>query len=263
MLVQGIIYFSVGIMATMFGAIAGIGGGVIIKPVLDFLGDYNASTISILSSFTVFSMAVISTYKQIKNGVKFERTRMFVFIGGSISGGVLGKKIFGIFIMNLGNTPTITGVQSLVVAFVLIFVLYVYMHTNKIPSWNVKNPSITFLVGVLLGILASFLGIGGGPINVAVLAIFFRMDARTAAIHSILIILFSQSSKLVTIGMEDMFQPYNLRMLLFMIPGGIAGGILGNVFSRKLPMEGIRKLFSIALILIITLNVFNAVNIFS
>ncbi|MCH1969832.1 hypothetical protein [Romboutsia hominis] len=63
---MNIIYFLVGIIATTIGAISGIGGGVIIKPVLDTLGNYDISTISILSSFTVFSMSIVALLKSIK-----------------------------------------------------------------------------------------------------------------------------------------------------------------------------------------------------
>ena len=56
---MNIIYFLVGIIATTIGAISGIGGGVIIKPVLDTLGNYDISTISILSSFTRFLCQIV------------------------------------------------------------------------------------------------------------------------------------------------------------------------------------------------------------
>ncbi len=40
-----LIYFLVALLSTICGSMAGLGGGVIIKPVLDFLGDYNIETI--------------------------------------------------------------------------------------------------------------------------------------------------------------------------------------------------------------------------
>lgn len=67
-----LIYFLVAVMATTIGATAGIGGGIIIKPILDFMGGYNLETIGILSSFTVFSMAIVSIIKQIRYKVKIE-----------------------------------------------------------------------------------------------------------------------------------------------------------------------------------------------
>ena len=45
-----VFYFFICIAATTLGAIAGIGGGVIIKPVLDALGGLNVSAIGFLRS---------------------------------------------------------------------------------------------------------------------------------------------------------------------------------------------------------------------
>lgn len=49
-----LIYFLVALLSTICGSIDGLGGGVIIKPVLDFLGDYNIETIGVLSASTIF-----------------------------------------------------------------------------------------------------------------------------------------------------------------------------------------------------------------
>ena len=55
-----VIYFLICLGASILGAISGIGGGVIIKPVLDSLGTLNVSTISFLSGCTVLSMTTMT-----------------------------------------------------------------------------------------------------------------------------------------------------------------------------------------------------------
>ena len=62
-----LIYFALALFATTVGSLTGMGGGVIIKPLMDVLGDYNVQTIGIVSSITVFSMAVVSVIKQLKS----------------------------------------------------------------------------------------------------------------------------------------------------------------------------------------------------
>lgn len=52
--------------ASVIGAICGIGGGVIIKPVLDSVGILDVTAISFLSGCTVLSM---TTYSVLKIGV--------------------------------------------------------------------------------------------------------------------------------------------------------------------------------------------------
>ena len=52
--------FLVCFLASVVGAICGIGGGVIIKPVLDAFGIMDVATISFLSGCTVLSMRLYS-----------------------------------------------------------------------------------------------------------------------------------------------------------------------------------------------------------
>ena len=55
-----LIVFLVCFLASVVGAVCGIGGGVIIKPTLDALGILDVSTISFLSGCTVLSMTSYS-----------------------------------------------------------------------------------------------------------------------------------------------------------------------------------------------------------
>ena len=52
--------FLVCILSTMIGAISGIGGGVIIKPMLDMTLPLGMPTISLISSIAVLSMSLFS-----------------------------------------------------------------------------------------------------------------------------------------------------------------------------------------------------------
>ena len=55
-----LLFFLVSLFASVAGAICGIGGGVIIKPVLDVLHLETVATISFLSGCTVLSMSCYS-----------------------------------------------------------------------------------------------------------------------------------------------------------------------------------------------------------
>ena len=61
---MSVVVFLVSFLASTVGAVCGIGGGVIIKPMLDLLHIGSVQTISFLSGCTVLS---ISSYSVIKN----------------------------------------------------------------------------------------------------------------------------------------------------------------------------------------------------
>lgn len=250
------VYLAVALLSTTIGAMSGLGGGVIIKPVLDAVAPFDAATIGLLSSFTVLSMAVVSTFKQYRAGIRFEGKRTLYIVAGSIAGGIAGKFLFSLVRQSLDRGEMITAVQSAVLAILLILVL-IYLLGRNIRSFHIHHGAIIIGAGFLLGLAAAFLGVGGGPFNVVLLTLLFSMDSRTAAVHSILIILFSQTSKLLTVLFTGGFGSYDLTALLFMIPGGIAGGIIGSWLNRHLKGETISVLFRIVVSLIILLNLFN------
>jgi len=252
------LYLIVAFFSTTIGAISGLGGGVIIKPVLDAIGQYDVATIGMLSTFTVFSMAVVSSIKQYAGGIRFEGKRTVYISLGSVLGGFAGKYIFSTVSAVIEQRQYITAIQSLILALLLILVLY-YLTSKNIQNLNIGNRVIIFSAGFALGIAASFLGVGGGPFNVVLLSLLFSMDSRSAAVHSVLIILFSQSAKILAILFDTGFAPYNLSMLIYMIPGGIAGGFIGSSLNQKMKRKTIQQLFKIIVIIIIVLNLYNLV----
>lgn len=251
------IYLMIGLLATTVGAIAGLGGGVIIKPVLDAFGHYDIATIGVLSSSTVFAMSIVSLGKKIKAGIKLDGKRTFSIAIGATIGGIIGKQLFQSFMKMLNNESAAKTIQAIILTVLMLIVFILVNNKDKIKTKNIKSLIVCFFVGIILGTISSFLGIGGGPINVAILALLFSMNAKEAAIHSIFIIFFAQLSKLVNISLTSGFAAYNLEMLYYMILGGIGGGILGATLSKKMSNEHINKLFNIVLIIIICINIYN------
>ena len=90
-----LIYFITIFLSNTVGALSGMGGGVIIKPVLDFLGFHSLNSIAFYSSVAVFVMSISSTYKQYQNGVQIEWKKAASISFGSLVGGMLGDLGFG------------------------------------------------------------------------------------------------------------------------------------------------------------------------
>ncbi|WP_263705726.1 TSUP family transporter [Shouchella tritolerans] len=256
-----VLYFLLGLLATTIGAAAGLGGGVIIKPVLDLFGHFDLPTISILSATTVLSMATVSLMKMKQQKIKLDKVSSSIIAFGSIMGGILGKTIFNLIAISL-NIPNITAIiqSSLLVLLLLLIIIY-FKNKGKSKSYRLTNKWIILLVGLALGFLSSFIGIGGGPLNVAVLCLLFSMTTKYAGYHSIFIIFFSQISALLVVAFTTGFGDYNLYMLLVMIPGGIIGGIIGNSLLLKLSNLHIEKIFTFSVILIIGINIYNIITI--
>lgn len=248
-----IVYLLIAFIATTLGTLAGLGGGIVIRPALDALGDFDVFVIGVLSSATVLSMSMVSTIRRIISGVKIDKILVMLAVGG-ILGGYIGKLVFQFSLAHI--TPgQLTGVQAVVI----IILLQITLFKNRLPRFQVDNLSLILLMGILLGGLASYLGIGGGPINVAVLCMFFAMDIKEAAAGSIFIILFSQAAKLVSIALTTGFGPYDYSILWYMIPAGVVGGVVGPMLKNKLTHHVIEIIFKVVVIFCVLLNVYNII----
>lgn len=253
------IYAAVILVATTLGAFVGLGGGVIIKPILDFIGAEPRMQVDFLSAAAVFTMSVVSTTKAIKNKVKFKKDIILFLALGSITGGFLGSS----GVDGLGNyfsQNSIRCIQAFALA-ALLAAVSIYASKERV-SFKIKNDAAVCAVGLMLGFIASFLGIGGGPINVAVLMLFFSMNAKESAVYSIAVIFFSQLSKLVTIFASSGFEPYahQWKTLIFILPAAVLGGIIGSKLNRKFDDSIIRKVFVACMIFLILLNIYNGVS---
>ena len=247
-----IIYLLVALFATMIGASAGLGGGVIIKPVLDTLGDFNVVTISILSSITILSMAAVATIRQILKGFKITREIFTVALGATF-GGILGSVLFA-YVRPAFRPDTITIAQSAIMILLLLLCLFY----NRIPQMRIKSVWTECIIGGFLGMLGSFLGIGGGPINVAALIIVMGVDLKKSTKISIFIILFSQIAGIATKAANGVFaHAEDLSMLYVMIPAAIIGGLIGAQLNIVLSDNKIRLLYKGTVILVIAVCIYN------
>ena len=111
--------------------------------------------------------------------------------------------------------------------------------------------------------MSSFLGIGGGPINLVVLGFFFGMDTKTAAANSLYIILFSQSASLLTTILTKSVPDFRILALILMIAGGIGGGIVGRKLNRKMDNRAVDRLFIVLMVLIVCICIYNTIRAFT
>ena len=252
---QAMLFFAICILATTVGGISGVGGGVIIKPVLDAITTLDVSTISFLSGTTVFAMTCSSILLGRNKGVQVEKRRGNALAIGAALGGVGGKALFELVYASGGMLVKLAQQTCMVGLTVLVFVYTLNRH--RIRSRNVTNLPACVGIGLAMGALSAFLGIGGGPINLMVLYYFFSMDTKTAALNSLYVILFSQSATLACMllgGSVPAFEPVHL---MTMVTGGILGGRLGRALARRLSTKQTDKLFLVLLTVIILISVYN------
>ncbi|MBR6085723.1 MAG: sulfite exporter TauE/SafE family protein [Spirochaetales bacterium] len=245
-------------VATIVGSISGIGGGVLIKPVLDAVTSMPASQISFLSGITVLTMTIVSLLRSRGGEQKIGNVTIFLAIGAAV-GGVAGKKVFDIIKASAGNDAMVSLIQNIVMVILTVAVFIYTLKKDKVKTLQVENKALVIAAGFILGVLSSFLGIGGGPINLMILSYLFSMDTKTAALNSLFVIFFSQVLSLVTTLVTRSVPQFEWSMLLLMMAFAVVGATLGRTFSRKMSSEAVDKLFMILMAVIIGLSIYNCI----
>lgn len=253
-----VIFLLVSFGASIAGAICGIGGGVIIKPALDAVGVLDVSTISFLSGCTVLTMSCYSVIKGKSSGENLVDLKVGTPLGiGAAVGGVLGKIIFQMLSDTFENKNMVGAVQAFCLLIITLGTLIYTLKKDKVRTKKVSNFMVCLLVGLFLGIMSSFLGIGGGPINLVVLFYFFSMETKTAAQNSLYIILFSQITSLIQTLVTGNVPSFPLTVLFIMVVGGLLGGFCGRIINKKMNSKMVDQLFICLMIVIIGINCYN------
>jgi uncharacterized membrane protein YfcA len=245
--------------ASVIGAISGIGGGIIIKPVLDALSGREIAEINVLSGATVLAMSLVSLLRSRGSGITLEPKRGTALAGGAALGGAVGKLIFSITLRFFPRTALIGVIQSLMLIFLTLTVLLYLKKKKTIRPRDIHTIPFCLFTGLMLGMVSAFLGIGGGPVNIMVISYFFSMDSKTTALHSLYTIFLSQTASFLLMCAEGRIPSVNPVPVIAMVTGGVGGGLIGSRIVRILSNEQVDRLFSMVLWLVILLSAYNAV----
>lgn len=258
-----IIYFLISFLASIIGVICGVGGGVIIKPVMDMVGGLSVASINFLSGCTVLSMSCYSVIKsKLNNENKIDTNTGTPLAIGAAVGGILGKGLFDFISLTLSNQSYISAIQAVSLGIVTSGTLLYTIKKKHIKTINIKNVFLCAIIGVFLGIISSFLGIGGGPINLVVLYFFFSMNTKVAAQNSLYIIFFSQTASLLKTLLTGNIPEFAPITLVGMVLCGIAGGWCGRKVNSRINTHIVDRLFIFLMIVIIGICILNLVRYF-
>ena len=228
-----------GFAAGMLGSMIGLGGGIIVVPVLTFLG-FPPTVAASNSLFAALSNAIAST-------VSYSKQKRIEFSLGlklgllSVPGTVLGAVI---------STDTAPEIFKILFGFVLIAsAAYIFLR-RKIESKEkiLSQQMMIFAVGAsfFAGIISSFFGIGGGIIFVPLMVVGMGMAMKRAAPTSQLILLFASLSGVIVhsvLGHPDFLQAG------FLAIGSFIGGLIGARLSIDIKERYLQILVSVVILI--------------
>lgn len=246
-------------IACTVGATVGLGGGVIIKPVLDSMGFCTVDIVNFISSCAVFAMSISSIIRHKIQKTKFDKKTALLVSLGAVLGGFLGNRIFN-FALSVTGSDRIVTIQAILIMVFVGFAVF-YINKKNAKTFHVTNPLGVIATGLMLGALNSFLGIGGGPINITVLFLMFSLLVKEGAVYSICVVFFCQLSNLLTLFFTNGFKPYKdyVFIVVLGLVAAVLGGLCGSTLNKKLSEKTVRVIFTCVMGLVFAINVYNVV----
>jgi len=234
-----------GFAAGILGSMIGLGGGIIVVPILTFLG-FPPTVAASNSLFAALSNAVAST-------ITYSKQKRIEFSLGlklgllTIPGTILGAVI---------SSDISSEIFKILFGIILIFSsVYIFLRKKLETKEKILSKQmIIFAIGAsfFAGIISSFFGIGGGIIFVPLMVVGMGMAMKRAAPTSQLILLFASFSGVVVhsvLGHRDFLQAGLLAI------GSFFGGLVGARLSLDVKERYLQILVS-SVILIAAVKLF-------
>lgn len=228
-----------GFAAGLLGSMIGLGGGIIVVPILTFLG-FPPTAAASNSLFAALSNAAAST-------ISYSKQKRIEYSLGlklgllSIPGTVLGAVI---------STDVAPDIFKILFGFVLIAsAAYIFLRKKiETKEKTLSKQMIVFAVGAsfFAGIISSFFGIGGGIVFVPLMVVGMGMAMKKAAPTSQLILLFASLSGVIVhslLGHPDFLQAG------FLAIGSFIGGLVGARLSIDVKERYLQILVSVVILI--------------
>ena len=234
-----------GLAAGILGSMIGLGGGIIVVPVLTFFG-FSPTLAASNSLFAAFSNAVGST-------VSYSRQKRIDYsLGLKLGLLCIPGTVLGAFI----SSDVTPAIFRILFGLVLIScAVYIFMRKKiETKEKNLTKQMIVFVAAAsfFAGMISSFFGIGGGIIFVPLMVVGIGMTMKRAAPTSQFILLFASLSGIIThsiLGHPDFLQAGLLAA------GAFVGGIIGARISLDIKERSLQILVS-AIIIIAAIKLF-------
>lgn len=176
-------YSAIGLVAGVFAGFFGVGGGIIVIPLLLLFFPVDQRQASITSLVAIIPTSVVAATAFLLSGsVPFNQTVFGLIIAiGSMITAPLGS-----WALRTWNTVIVRWIFIAVLFSAAIQVLLVLPDRESHLEWSIPTIAGLFVVGVFMGFVAGLLGVGGGILAIPMLVLGFGVSDLTAKALSLI-----------------------------------------------------------------------------
>ncbi|WP_100012995.1 sulfite exporter TauE/SafE family protein [Lentibacillus sediminis] len=244
----GILLLIIGIIAGGYGTIVGAGGGFIFVPALLLLMDMDP----VIAAGSGLVIVLINSITGVVGYAKQKKIQYKTALTIGIS--ALPGALLGVWLLQVYSSQYFYVIFASILTGLGAFLFYKNSPWEKtVPSAATQgetkalNSSLLIPLGLVMGVLSSYLGIGGGWLLVPILVYLFKVPTHQAAATSILsLCLYS------TVGVISHLYYQNIDWITVFFGGAgvIIGANLGVMLSQRLPGKAVLQMLSVLLVVI-------------
>jgi uncharacterized membrane protein YfcA len=250
-----LIAFVAALLAGGFGALVGVGGGLIIVPLLVALGIdlHTAIGVSLLG---VIAVSTAGSVPYLKHGFVNVRLGLTLLVA-TATGGIVGSYVAGLL-----DAQTLSAIFGVVLVIVAVQMLrgrsrppaevvgepagldidanYVEPTTGETIEYRATNVGVAAFVSLFAGGISGLLGVGGGIVNVPTMNVLMRVPIRVATATSTFMLGATAAAGAVLYLARGQIEPL---LAAAVVVGVLAGATVAARLSRRLPREVLSALF--------------------
>jgi uncharacterized membrane protein YfcA len=249
----------------LFGGLLGIGGSVVMIPALVFVFGENQHLYQASAMICNFFVGTAATIVH-RNADVLMRDIIKWLVPAAAFGIIIGVAISNSSVFAGGNSYLLARVFGLFMVYVIVYNCLRFGRKRRggADGFDIsktrRSVPLTILCGLLTGISAGLLGIGGGTICIPTQQLFLKMPLKRAISNSAATIasiaLIGAFYKNITLPQHNIVgSPFcdalqngnpvieSLKIAVIVTPGAIVGAFLGGRVMHKLPSSVVRAVF--------------------
>jgi uncharacterized membrane protein YfcA len=235
-----------GLMVGMISTIFGIGGGILMVPLLTAITPLSQVEAMATSLTTVVLITSWNTWRYHRQGLVIWKVAGLVVMGSAICSAIAAY--IATFLP-----------EKLLVGFMLSFLLFLAWKTFGIEEIKAgrepAGPAAAFGIGALCGTIAGLVGIGGGSITTPLLLVSGLVKNRTAAPTSNAIMVCTAGAAALTYAFRGPFAWPHLGLIqlqysLLLAAGALTSSFIGIRINSRIKLSHRRSILGLILLLI-------------
>lgn len=125
-------------------------------------------------------------------------------------------------------------------------------HSDAPPPLSPRAIALAAVTGLLIGVLTSVIGVGGGFLLVPALVLITGLPIKRAAGTSLLVIAVNSGVGVAASGFyqRDAFDRVDWNAVSIVALCGVIGSVIGARFAARLPASVLRRIFAAVLVLV-------------